>query len=148
MHQFSKRRVLVVEDEVLIGLDVKDTLVALGCQVLGPIATVAAAILAVTTNRLDATVLDINLGKELSFPIADALIIAAVPFIFLNWLQPRNRACRTSQSAASPQAVPAESVGSGVGSRSWCLKPHCNTAFDRPPTRTVSNQRSSRSGLL
>ena len=83
MHQFSERRVLVVEDEALIGLDVKDTLVALGCQVLGPIATVATAIRTVTTNHLDAAVLDINLGKELSFPIADALSNAAVPFIFL-----------------------------------------------------------------
>jgi DNA-binding response OmpR family regulator len=81
--QFPQRRVLVVEDDVWIGMDVKSALDATGCQVLGPIATVNAAIRTVTSNRLDAAVLDINLGKELSFPIADALTSCNVPFLFL-----------------------------------------------------------------
>ena len=81
--QFPQRRVLVVEDDVLIGMDVKSALDAMGCQVLGPITTVNAAIQAVTTNSLDAAVLDINLGTELSFPIADALTSSNVPFLFL-----------------------------------------------------------------
>jgi DNA-binding response OmpR family regulator len=80
---FPQRRVLVVEDDVLIGMDVKSALDATGCQVLGPIATVNAAIQAVTTNSLDAAVLDVNLGTELSFPIADALTSSKVPFLFL-----------------------------------------------------------------
>ena len=81
--QFPQRRVLVVEDDVLIGLDVKSALDATGCQVLGPIAAVNAAVQTVRTNRLDAAVLDINLGTELSFPIADALTSFKVPFLFL-----------------------------------------------------------------
>jgi DNA-binding response OmpR family regulator len=81
--QFAESCVLVVEDDVLIGLDVKATLDALGCHVLGPIATVGAALVTLSTNRLDAAVLDINLGPELSFPIADALSFASVPFLFL-----------------------------------------------------------------
>jgi DNA-binding response OmpR family regulator len=78
----------VVEDDSWIGLDVKSALEATGCQVLGPIATVKAAIQTVTTNRLDAAVLDINLGTELSFPIADALTSANVPFLFLTAYNP------------------------------------------------------------
>jgi DNA-binding response OmpR family regulator len=81
--QFPERRVLVVEDEPLIGLDVEATLRAVGCRVFGPVATVAASIRAVQSHSLDAAVLDINLGKELSFPIADALTCANVPFLFL-----------------------------------------------------------------
>ena len=65
-------------------MDVKSALDATGCQVLGPIATVNAAIQAVTTNSLDAAVLDINLGTELSFPIADALTASNVAFLFLS----------------------------------------------------------------
>ena len=80
---FPQRRVLVVEDDVLIGMDVKWALDTTGCQVLGPIATVNAAVQAVTTNSLDAAVLDVNLGTELSFPIADALTSSKVPFLFL-----------------------------------------------------------------
>jgi DNA-binding response OmpR family regulator len=82
-HIFPQLRVLLVEDDMLIGLEVKDTLGALGCQVFGPFGTVASAMAAVDANRFDAAVLDINLGRELSFPIADALTLIRVPFLFL-----------------------------------------------------------------
>ena len=78
-----ERRILVVEDELLIGLDVRATLQSVGCVVLGPIATVDAAVKTVRADRLDAAVLDINLGGDLSFPIADALAKANVPYLFL-----------------------------------------------------------------
>jgi DNA-binding response OmpR family regulator len=82
-HLFPHLRVLVVEDDAFVGLEVKDTLGALGCQVLGPFGTVASAMATLDANRFDAAVLDINLGRELSFPIADALTSIRVPFLFL-----------------------------------------------------------------
>ena len=81
--QFPNRRILVVEDELLIGLDVKATLTDVGCEVIGPVASVSSAVKAVREDRFDAAVLDINLGGDLSFPIADALLEAQVPFLFL-----------------------------------------------------------------
>jgi DNA-binding response OmpR family regulator len=78
-----ERRILVVEDELLIGLDVRATLLSVGCVVVGPIQTVDAAVRTVRTDPIDAAVLDINLGGDLSFPIADALAEANVPYLFL-----------------------------------------------------------------
>ena len=81
--RFPGSRVLVVEDEPLLALQVKMTLDEHGCLVVGPFAAVVPAMKAVNADRLDAAVLDINLGKELSFPIADTLAAANVPFVFL-----------------------------------------------------------------
>jgi DNA-binding response OmpR family regulator len=82
-HLFTNLRVLIVEDDAFIGMDVKTTLEAVGCQVLGPFTTVTTAMETLDAHRLDAAVLDINLGRELSFPIADALTCCKVPFLFL-----------------------------------------------------------------
>ena len=81
--KLSECRILVVEDEPLIGLDVKLTLSAQGVQVVGPVQGVAPALQVVNALPLQAAVLDINLDGELSFPIADALASAGVPFLFL-----------------------------------------------------------------
>jgi DNA-binding response OmpR family regulator len=78
-----ERRVLVVEDDPLLGLHVKATLHEHGCLVIGPLRAVTPAVKIISPDRLDAAVLDVNLGDELSFPIADALTIARVPFLFL-----------------------------------------------------------------
>ena len=81
--KFSERRILFVEDDALAAMEVKATLDDLGCHVIGPIASVARALRVVSTERLDSAVLDINLGTELSFPIADDLTAVKVPFLFL-----------------------------------------------------------------
>ena len=61
----------------------KVALDALEVQIVGPLVAVAPALQVITSGPLDAAVLDINLGNELSFPIADALTVANVPFVFL-----------------------------------------------------------------
>ena len=76
-------RILLVEDNPLLALDVKATLAELGYCVIGPVDAVAPALQIINTSRLDVAVLDINLGTELSFPIADALTAVDVPFLFL-----------------------------------------------------------------
>jgi CheY-like chemotaxis protein len=80
----ARRHVLLVEDEALIAMDLETTLQGRGCEVLGPVATVAEAVEAVAAERrLDGAVLDINLGDEQVFPVADALAERGVPFVFL-----------------------------------------------------------------
>jgi DNA-binding response OmpR family regulator len=76
-------RVLVVEDETLLALDLELTLTAGGCRVLGPVGTVDAAIEAVARDTPDAAVLDLNLNGHSSVPVADALADRAVPFVFV-----------------------------------------------------------------
>ena len=77
------RRVLVVEDEMMIAMLVEDMLGELGCTVIGPAHAVPAALdLASTAPDIDAALLDINLGGQPVFAIADALRARGVPMIF------------------------------------------------------------------
>jgi two-component sensor histidine kinase/DNA-binding response OmpR family regulator len=76
-------RVMVVEDETLIALVISEYLTELGLSIVGPYNTVVEAMAALKNSNVDAAVLDINLGKELAYPLADALQAANVPFIFV-----------------------------------------------------------------
>ena len=75
-------RILVVEDEPLVSMLIEDLLLDMGCVVIGPASTVAQA-LALAEQRLDAALLDVNLGAEQVYPVADALAAADVPFAFI-----------------------------------------------------------------
>jgi CheY-like chemotaxis protein len=79
------RRLLVVEDEYLIASDLASWLEEQGAEVLGPVPSVQDALALLDARPLpDAAVLDINLGDEQVFPVAEALRAAAVPFVFLS----------------------------------------------------------------
>jgi CheY-like chemotaxis protein len=82
--ELARRRILLVEDETLIAMDLEAMLRQRGCEVVGPFADVADALGAVASERrLDGAILDVNLGAEKVFPVADALADSAVPFLFL-----------------------------------------------------------------
>jgi DNA-binding response OmpR family regulator len=77
-------RVLVVEDEALIAMDIDATLRAAGFAVVGPLPRLAQAVRAAEAeDGLDAAVLDVNFGGELVFPAADTLASRGVPLVFL-----------------------------------------------------------------
>jgi CheY-like chemotaxis protein len=77
------RRVLVVEDEMMIAMLVEDMLAELGCSVVGPAHALDAALdLARTELGLDAALLDVNLGGQSVFAVADTLRAKGVPAIF------------------------------------------------------------------
>jgi len=80
---FAGRRVLVVEDEMLVAWLLEDMLVDLGCMVIGPAASVNQALAIIEANAVDVAVLDVNLNGEMSYPIADALAACGVPFVFV-----------------------------------------------------------------
>ncbi len=77
------QRILVAEDEVLVGMMVHDMLVDLGFQVVGPVADLDGALAAVQSGELDAAVLDVNLGGELIYPVAQMLMTQGIPFVFV-----------------------------------------------------------------
>ncbi len=77
------RRVLVVEDEFLIALDVEDALGELGCEVVGPVPSVAAALDLLGAGRCDVAVLDVHLGEGSTAPLAQALGERRIPFVVL-----------------------------------------------------------------
>jgi CheY-like chemotaxis protein len=79
---FSGRKVLLVEDEVLVAWLLEDMLADLGCAVVGPAASVNEALAMIDAEPIDVAVLDVNLNGQMSYPIADALVARGVPFLF------------------------------------------------------------------
>jgi CheY-like chemotaxis protein len=79
----SHRRLLVVEDDPFIAIDLHDLLASAGAVVLGPVPTVRAALALLETDRPHAALLDLNLRGEMSTPVAEALQAAAVPFVLV-----------------------------------------------------------------
>ena len=77
------KRVLVVEDEMLVALLVEDILAEAGCIVIGPFARVRDALAAVKTEVVDLALLDVNVAGEKVFPVAHALEKRGVPFLFV-----------------------------------------------------------------
>ena len=75
------RRVLVVEDEMLVAMLVEDILAQLGCTVVGPAARIAEALPMARSEALDCAFLDVNVAGERVFPVAAALAERRVPFV-------------------------------------------------------------------
>ena len=77
------RRILVVEDEILLSLDICAQIECCGGVVVGPAATLADGhALLQTGPKPDGGILNIRIGRQLVYPLADDLIAADVPIIF------------------------------------------------------------------
>jgi DNA-binding LytR/AlgR family response regulator len=89
-------RVLVVEDEFLVALDLEQMLRDAGCEVQGPIGDLASALRAAEDGRFDLALLDVNIGGQPVTAVADALAVRAVPIVF----------CTGYQAASLPADYP------------------------------------------
>ncbi len=78
----TPRRVLVVEDEMLVAFLIEDYLTELGHFVVGPVSRLEQAMLAAQSESFDCAILDINLSGKQSFPVAQLLAARGIPFIF------------------------------------------------------------------
>ena len=77
-------RILVAEDEFLVYLMLEEELRANGYTVLGPFASLATAEDALKRDAVDLVVLDVNMGGEMAWPLADELVTRNIPFMFLS----------------------------------------------------------------
>lgn len=75
-------RILVVEDEFLVALELEGMLHELGGEVIGPLGGLEQAVAVAQQETLDAAVLDVNVGGRAVTPVADALAARAIPFVF------------------------------------------------------------------
>ena len=82
------RRVLLVEDEVIVGMMMKDVLTEIGFHVVGPFGKVSDAIEVIDRERLRAAVLDVNLQGETVYILADELAGRGVPLVFVTGYGP------------------------------------------------------------
>ncbi|MDH7784435.1 DNA-binding NtrC family response regulator [Ochrobactrum sp. 19YEA23] len=78
MNDLEQRRILVVEDEIFVALDVAATVEDANGTVIGPVGTVRQAMDLISRNEVDAAILDVNLADGNVEPILD-------------WLKSRNR---------------------------------------------------------
>jgi CheY-like chemotaxis protein len=76
------RRLLVVEDEMMVLLHIEDTLADLGCTSVSAASTVDQALDLINAHDFDAAMVDVNLDGRKSYPVADALAARGVPFVF------------------------------------------------------------------
>ena len=76
-------RLLIVEDEPLIAIELQDLLEQRGAAVLGPTPSVQTALAAIESDRPDAALLDVNLRGVRSTPVASVLLAASIPFLLV-----------------------------------------------------------------
>ncbi len=79
----SGNRILLVEDEILVAMMMKDILTELGFSVVGPFSRLAEAMVAAVHDDIDAGIMDVNLGGEFVYPVADVLAARKIPFVFV-----------------------------------------------------------------
>ena len=83
LQRIDKPRVLVVEDEALVGIMIQECLTELGFQIVGPVCTASDALQAAKDGAFDAAILDINLGDGMVYQVAEILSRRHVPFVFV-----------------------------------------------------------------
>jgi len=76
-------RVLLVEDEILVAMMMKDILTELGFSVIGPFSRLSEAMVAAVHEDINAGIIDVNLGGEFVYPVADVLAARKIPFVFI-----------------------------------------------------------------
>jgi CheY-like chemotaxis protein len=81
-YPLSGTRVLIVEDETLVAMLLEDMIGELGGDVVASAGRVARALAILDEQPIDLAVLDVNLGSEDAFPIAEALVKRGIPFVF------------------------------------------------------------------
>ncbi|MCC7347440.1 MAG: response regulator [Variibacter sp.] len=76
------RRILVVEDEVLIGMLLEDMLQDLGYEIVATASRVDEAARIARDVDADAAILDVNLNGQEVYPVAEILAGRGIPFVF------------------------------------------------------------------
>jgi PAS domain S-box-containing protein len=77
------KRILVIEDEPLVAMDVESSLTAAGCEVVGPAATLERAKVLIEESDCDAALVDVNLAGQPVDELATSLTRKNRPFAFV-----------------------------------------------------------------
>jgi CheY-like chemotaxis protein len=83
MSSLRGARVLVVEDEALLSLNLEAMLRDLGCVVAASAGRLDEALQAARTSDFDVALLDVNLGGKRVDPVADAIRARSIPVVFV-----------------------------------------------------------------
>lgn len=107
---FAGLHILLVEDEPIIAMALAEDVEAAGAHVIGPVDRVARALDLIDIRHPDAAILDIGLGGETCFPVADVLLARKTPFVFTsgydaNLIPPAYRKVPVVMKPAAPADV-------------------------------------------
>jgi CheY-like chemotaxis protein len=104
------RRILVVEDEMIVALFIEDLLDELGHKVAGVIPRLEEAMARAADGTFDLAILDVHLAGKEVFPFADDLVRQGIPFVFATGygergIPERFRGCPTLQKPFRPDEL-------------------------------------------
>jgi two-component SAPR family response regulator len=77
-------RVLVVEDEAIVGIMIEDFHGDFGYSVVGSVKNMQTAALLAATEKIDVAVVNINISGQAATAVADNLIERGIPFLFVS----------------------------------------------------------------
>jgi DNA-binding NtrC family response regulator len=113
---FQGLRVLLVEDDSMICLLFEDMLADLGCKVVGTACDIGRAIeLAQRDDSVDVAILDVNLGGQLVFPVADILSKRGIPILFATGMGAGGLPPTWQGHCSIDKPMTIESLGAGLG---------------------------------
>ena len=91
-NEFAGRRILVVEDEMLIAMIIEDAVQDSGGEIVGPVATLEKALKIAEEEEFDAAILDVTIRGGKVYPVAELLLARDIPFLFASgygdWVLP------------------------------------------------------------
>lgn len=99
--RLADTRVLVVEDEFIIALDIQASLEEAGAAVIGPAYTLAQALELAEHEKFSAAMLDLRLGCDSASPVAQLLIERHIPFLFYTGQPPSDPVRRAWPQSAT-----------------------------------------------
>jgi DNA-binding response OmpR family regulator len=99
-------RILIVEDEFIIALEMQSTLEEAGAAVVGPAFAVSSALDLAERENVSAAILDLRLGRESAACVAAALAGRHIPFLFYTG-QPATDPVRRAWSDVKALSKPA-----------------------------------------
>ena len=109
-HSLAGKRILIVEDEIIVALDLADKVTADGATAVGPVSTVNAALDVIANTELDGVILDVKLRGEMAFPVADVLADRHIPFVFTTALDARDIPSRHANVRCVQKPVSTEAI--------------------------------------
>jgi len=95
-------RILVVEDQAPVALQMEDILVESECQVVGPASRVEQALKLLDEQIVDA-VLDLNIAGEMVYPVAEVMDARSLPYVFATGCDPSDIAGPYQQKPVLPK---------------------------------------------
>lgn len=116
------KRVLVLDDEALLAITLKEAVEDLGGHVVGPASHAEAALALIRERAPDVGILDVNLAGESSAPVAAALRALHIPFIYCTgYAEPEGQIEARLQAEMLTKPVDpgelAEALGRAVGNQ-------------------------------